>query len=444
MEIICYKFEKRYNSTKRPTEPGAVYNVQLKDATSIYTPVFTVTNFGTEFNYIKWDNRYYYVTDLEIIRNNIYNLTCQIDFLRTFYDNIANTTAFIDYSTSDYNTQIIDNRLPVATDCTYYTNSVQIVTGGSPDFNLGSYVVEYVTDDANFGATGLVAIGSTSAKLLSNALTNTDFFNIENFEKQFNNVYQSIKKLTYIPLILGNFSGAVTQIRLGSYSTGISGFTPPTTIKMSADISIPRPFTDFRQLQPYCSYLLYLPGYGFTTLDNADIAGKSALTIKLDIDGATGDRTYTVDKIFKGSCNFGVSMSLGTLSSNIGGVWGSGLQRATSLITGNAVGAIGGLVNTALASRQRNLGNVGSTGALSSVFATIGDDWRNAYIVCIAHNTAVEPDSVAETMGRPCQKVRQIDGLTGYVQTRNASVSTGNSDITQQINNLLDGGVYIE
>ena len=444
MEIICYKFEKRYNSTKRPTETGAIYNVQLKDATSIYTPVFTVTNFGTEYNYIQWNNRYYYVTDVEIIRNNIYNLTCQIDFLRTFYDNIANTTAFIDFSTSDYNTQIIDNRIPVATDCTYYTNSAQIVSGGTLDFNFGTYIIEYVTDSANFGTTGLVALGVSAAKELSNALTNTDFFNIENFEKQFNNVYQSIKKLTYIPLLLSNFSGEVTPIRLGSFSTGISGFTPPMTVKMSADIAIPRPFTDFRQLQPYCSYLLYLPGYGFTTLDNADIAGKSTLTIKLDIDGATGDATYTVDKIFKGSCNFGVSMSLGTVSSNIGGVWGNGLQRATSLITGNAVGAIGGLVNTALASRQRNLGNVGSTGALSSVFATIGDDWRNAYIVCIAHNTAVEPDSIAETMGRPCQKVRQINGLTGYVQTRNASVSTGNSDITQQINNLLDGGVYIE
>lgn len=444
MEIICYNFEKRYNSTKRPTGQGVVYNVQLKDATSIYTPVFTVTNFGTEYNYIQWNNRFYYVTDVEIIRNNIYNLTCRIDILRSFYDNIANTTAFIDFSTSDYNTQIIDNRIPVATDCTYYTNSAQIVTGGTPDFNLGTYIIEYVTDSANFGATGLVALGVSDAKELSNVLTNTDFFNIENFEKQFNNVYQSIKKLTYIPMLLTNFSGPVTTIRLGSYSTGISGFTPPMTVKMSADIAIPRPFTDFRQLQPYCSYLLYLPGYGFTTLDNADIAGKNTLNIKLDIDGATGDATYTVDKIFKGSCNFGVSMSLGTVSGNIGGVWGSGLQRATSLITGNAVGAIGGLVNTALASRQRNLGNVGSTGALSSVFATIGDDWRNAYIVCIAHNTAVEPDSIAETMGRPCQKVRQINGLTGYVQTRNASVSTGNSDITQQINNLLDGGIYIE
>lgn len=444
MEIICYNFEKRYNSTKRPTGQGVVYNVQLKDATSIYTPVFTVTNFGTEYNYIQWNNRFYYVTDVEIIRNNIYNLTCRIDILRSFYDNIANTTAFIDFSTSDYNTQIIDNRIPVATDCAYYTNSAQIVTGGTQDFNFGTYIIEYVTDSANFGATGLVALGVSDAKELSNVLTNTDFFNIENFEKQFNNVYQSIKKLTYIPMLLTNFSGPVTTIRLGSYSTGISGFTPPMTVKMSADIAIPRPFTDFRQLQPYCSYLLYLPGYGFTTLDNADIAGKNTLNIKLDIDGATGDATYTVDKIFKGSCNFGVSMSLGTVSGNIGGVWGSGLQRATSLITGNAVGAIGGLVNTALASRQRNLGNVGSTGALSSVFATIGDDWRNAYIVCIAHNTAVEPDSIAETMGRPCQKVRQINGLTGYVQTRNASVSTGNSDITQQINNLLDGGIYIE
>ena len=444
MEIICYKFEKRYNSTKRPTEPGAVYNVQLKDATSIYNPVFTVSNFGTEFNYIKWDNRYYYVTDLEIIRNNIYNLTCQIDFLRSFYDNIANTTAFIDFSTSDYNTQIIDNRLPVATECTYYTNSVQIISHGANTIEAGSYIVEYVTDNANFGLSGIAVLDYQNAKLLSNKLTNTDFFNIENFEKQFNNVYQSIKKLTFVPIMPLVFTEGITDIRLGSYDTGINGRTPTQTIKMSADITIPRPFTDFRQLQPYCSYLLYLPGYGFTTLDNADIAGKSSLTIKLDIDGATGDATYTVDKIFKGSCNFGVSMSLGTVSSNIGGVWGNGLQRATSLITGNAVGAIGGLVNTALASRQRNLGNVGSTGALSSVFATIGDDWRNAYIVCIAHNTAVEPDSVLEIMGRPCQKVRRINGLTGYVQTRNASVSTGNSDITQQINNLLDGGIYVE
>ena len=444
MEIICYNFEKRYNSTKRPTGQGAVYNVQLKDATSIYTPVFTVTNFGTEYNYIQWNNRYYYVTDIEIIRNNIYNLTCQIDFLRSFYDNIANTTAFIDFSTSDYNTQIIDNRLPVATECSYYTNSAQIVTHGVNTIGDGTFIIEYVTDSANFGLSGMVALEYNAAVQLSNKLTDTNFFNIENFDKQFNNVYQSIKKLTFVPIKPSAYLGPFSHIRLGSFDTNMVGTPPPTTIKMSADIAIPRPFTDFRQLQPYCSYLLYLPGFGFTTLDNADIAGKSTLTIKLDIDGATGDATYTVDKIFKGSCNFGVSMSLGTVSSNIGGVWGSGLQRATSLITGNAVGAIGGLVNTALASRQRNLGNVGSTGALSSVFATIGDDWRNAYIVCIAHNTAVEPSSIADTMGRPCQKVREINGLTGYVQTRNASVATGNSDITQQINNLLDGGVYIE
>lgn len=446
MVITCYKFEKRYNSTKRPVTAGVSYNVALKNATSIYNPVFTVTNFGTDYNYIKWDNRYYYVTDVVIIRNDVFNITCSIDVLRTYYDNIKNTTAFIEYSASNYNDKIIDNRLRIAPAAHYYTNSVQIVGSGVNTVSAGTFIVEYVTANANYGVSGIVALPYASAVLLSNKLTDTNFFNIDNFDKQFNNVYQSIKKLTFVPLTPSAYRGGgdYSVVTLGSYNTGISGSPPPTTITYSATIDIPRPYTDFRQLQPYCSYLLYLPGYGFTSIDNADIVGKNTLLIKLDIDGPTGERTYTVDKLFKGSCNFGVSMSLGTVSGNIGGVWGSGLQRATALISGNPVGAIGSAVTAGLTSRQRNLGNVGSTGALSSLFATIGDNWTNAYMVCISHNTSVEPSTVRRTMGRPLQETRKIDGLSGYVQTSNASVTTNNSDISQQINSLLDGGVYLE
>ena len=107
-------------------------------------------------------------------------------------------------------------------------------------------------------------------------------------------------------------------------------------------------------------------------------------------------------------------------------------------------GAISSATGAVMSSFQRNVGNVGNAGGLSPVLASIGSDWRNVYMVSICHNTTVDPSTVAAAIGRPLNAVRTLSSLSGYVQTEDASVSADNDEMSDQINTLLDGGVFLE
>ena len=57
----------------------------------------------------------------------------------------------------------------------------------------------------------------------------------------------------------------------------------------------------------------------------------------------------------------------------------------------------------------------------------------------------IEPSNLNQLAGRPCNKVRSLTGLSGYVQTAGFSVDVSAlSSIRDEINNLMDNGVYIE
>ena len=63
----------------------------------------------------------------------------------------------------------------------------------------------------------------------------------------------------------------------------------------------------------------------------------------------------------------------------------------------------------------------------------------------MAHNTNVDPSTVAGTIGRPLNAVRQIGKLSGYVQTADAEVpTTAPDEYKTVINDSLNGGMYIE
>jgi hypothetical protein len=63
----------------------------------------------------------------------------------------------------------------------------------------------------------------------------------------------------------------------------------------------------------------------------------------------------------------------------------------------------------------------------------------------VFHDTNVAPSSVSAVIGTPTNAVKSLTGLTGYVETRNFSVSGAMTDRERaDINRLMDGGVYIE
>lgn len=90
----------------------------LKEATSITEPVITLSGINsiiTEFNYVYIPefNRYYYVTDMVSIKNNLWAVSCKVDVLMSYKDIIYKQTAVVDRQEYNYNTMLSDNRLRV-------------------------------------------------------------------------------------------------------------------------------------------------------------------------------------------------------------------------------------------------------------------------------------------------------------------------------------------
>lgn len=79
---------KKRNSTKIPTADEMIRteSVVLKENCSDYNPVFTLNLSENIFpyNYVKWDEWYYFIDDVIRGRNNIFEVHCTQDVLATY------------------------------------------------------------------------------------------------------------------------------------------------------------------------------------------------------------------------------------------------------------------------------------------------------------------------------------------------------------------------
>lgn len=113
MQIFLYTFNKKVNSTKRPTG-GAAFDVTLKDGCNIINPtlVFAGISNPTAYNYayIPDFDRYYYVTNWEAFRDRWF-VSLAVDVLGSYRDQIGASRQFIARSESEYNEDIPDSIL---------------------------------------------------------------------------------------------------------------------------------------------------------------------------------------------------------------------------------------------------------------------------------------------------------------------------------------------
>lgn len=90
--------------------------ITFRDSSSITNPVIRVEYpRPIDFNYVYLSelNRYYFVTDINLIRTNLYEINLSIDVLMTYLTAIKNCQAFIDRNEDTYNRLIVDNQLPL-------------------------------------------------------------------------------------------------------------------------------------------------------------------------------------------------------------------------------------------------------------------------------------------------------------------------------------------
>ena len=454
VNITLFKFSKRVNSLSIPPGGSGINTAAaFKDDTGKINPEF-ILNITTPFqyNYLQWDDRYYYITDVISESNTRFRFVCNMDILATYASNIRATSAYVKYSSSNYDDRIVDDRFSTIDRAEYSTSEAEIIPYA--DSGSGTYILQYKTSAPSLGPSGCAYLTQAQALQVAQAISSDGMKSwMENNDKQLNDAFSSVISMKWIPMKLMSLPVSAAPIVLGGYGTGISGTTPQKQFTNTAQLAIPWKFTDWRNQEPYTSMMLWLPSIGFVPLNPSDFIGKTSLTITASFDGINGNVAYTVDNVahYEGSIATAVSMSssavdtigsIGQLIAGIGGLAGGAL-------TGNAGAAFvgtGSLIHGLTTSNTRQYGTTGSTGSFCSatVKPPFTSTWSSAGLVLITHSTNQNPTDVVNTLGLNCRQVLSLSGLSGYVETINASVSAPTSDdVIERINAYLNGGIYL-
>lgn len=83
----------------------------LKDATSIISPTIMIQGTlppGCNYMYISDFARYYYVTDVRSIHNDIFEISAHVDVLKTYASQLRNCTGIVARQENKYNLYLDD------------------------------------------------------------------------------------------------------------------------------------------------------------------------------------------------------------------------------------------------------------------------------------------------------------------------------------------------
>lgn len=474
--IYAGNVSKRKNSTLQPSL-SASFDVLLKTPTSLHTPTFTISAASFPYNYLKWGERYYFVTDVVAQNNNLWNVSAVVDVLATYKSEILSTNAYVLYD-SVANTEIPDNRLPMKT-----ANSVQTATVACPFVpDSGTYILSLTGSN---GTTGVYkADGSQLAQLIDDITDvrdnlfdtsanpqptpptwTTDIadnigllasyigdliaWSVKNawtpISQLFGsgNIPENIRECRYIPFNVGT-TGAANLIYLGTFKTRVSlGKLATETVHRTVSVSIPWQATDFRRRSPYTEIYLYLPYIGMIRLSSENLIGQTSISVSYTLALRDGSLICTITSggeiLGQYSGNVGASVPIGFSNINLP-------KASQSVITG-AVGVA-----------SKNLGTVGMAAlnfgdAVTPNFSCIGGldgiagIATNQNITCytVFHDTVAAPNLNLADVGAPSMCPKNLGSLTGYCQCRDAHVAAAaESQELDEIDALLNSGFYIE
>lgn len=464
-----YTYSKRHNSTGTPTG-GTVIDVQLKDGCDILAPVFTLNYSGIPtFNYISFGGRYYFVTGIRSVRNDLWEVSAKVDVLGTWKSAITGSSQYVLFY-SHNNTEISDKRLSTKT-----TQVTQSENGAFSYFGKGTvYVLSVVGKDSVAQYEITLAdlkdiVSQTFLDTLQNQIDATplpltdslvDFAQyITDLLKNEALTFTYVGKITdcirncyALPITSGAWGGSLETIYIGKASSGKDGYVLGNNERIlsdSATVNIPWQASDWRRNAPYHEIYLYIPCIGLTTISPSDVIGETALHVDLTLDKISGDviiNVGTTSKVLaQYTTNVAVNYPVGMSNVDPAG--------AITSVAG-AIGALSGAVNPAIGAAVAGLGltniiqpqpeSIGSNGG-GAFLGLVGYTGYKVYCFTIFHDTSVTPSSVSAVKGTPYNGVLSLSGVSGYVQTMGASVAGNMTDTErEEINGLMDGGIYIE
>lgn len=463
MTITLWNYSKKHNSTARPDTTGTDVSIVLKQATSFNNPVF-ILDFGgglPAYNYVYWSEvgQYYYIDDIVCISNHVFELHCSVDSLATCRPYIFTADAFVKYSTVVYNEYLKDDRIIPTADI---TTTISNNTFSDINYYEG-YTSEYCYLLTTFSETqGLSTylINMTGLRYLITELIENGDSIIGGTKLIFADAKGSIIDLRTCPITLSALQqqdivgDSTTEIYLGSYATGQSGYLLDSYKYETSDLlSFDLP-EDFTLCEPYTSAKLYLPLVGAIDISLSDLQDASSIKFKFICNLANGNISYilwtgsgsvtsTTNK-FIGTYNGNASMELPlsfNQSKNPSGVL-TGLASLGASVMGGAF-TVGGIAGAVASFSSYFTKSTSVIGAFNGNFATNASN--NMALAIIQHGLSEEPENMATLYGRPCgQVLNMADLVNGYVECSQFELQAPYDDyIIQDVNNRMNSGVYL-
>lgn len=486
---------KRENSTKQLSMDSS-HNCNFKNGCSMLNPTLLLELHDNNFpNYtaFKIGNRYYHVTNINSVRNNIFEVTGKIDALATYKSQILSSTQYVCYSSVTGGQWLADTRIPVlknaqtsrinSVEASFLTHSLtaghyllSIVGKSGVDLfavtrETINAMIEGLQDwrDDQMAGLGRILDGVTSGDLaeMTKAAATTSIatgFIGNSYEV----AVQCIRSCHWVPFDLPLLSA--TPLYLGDYpvkdtnGNTLSGRKVGSMVRGNDQtINIPWHYSDYRRSTCENVYL-YLPFVGMVALNVDEIINDTAITIKWSITPADGQIAYEVlagGKVigtYGGNCKIEIPIginqkaSLGeiatTLFKGMEKTVTAGVRSATSVAPSrkaegltesifSGIDTAYSTIDTAMSSTPTSIGGMGGgAGYLLD---------RQYKCFTVAHPTVIEPAVMRQTMGVPTMKPLQLALCTGFCQCANAHVDIpGTSSERDAIDYYLNSGFYIE
>ena len=445
MEVLFFRnFSKRDNSTKQPNdENGELREVRLKGQCDVRSPMFFLTGCD-DYVYCKAWNMYYFIHRIGYDIDGAQYVYCNIDYLATWKAQIMASNAFVKYSSSNYSSLLIDDRVGMLSDIDIKVDDSE----PSLFTTTPSYILTVV------GEGGVECIIPTDPNIIPATLyqkTATDL--ISALCIQWSDAQSCMLELLEIPIAVGADYQAnpayVGKIDVGSRACKNQYFNELRE-ELTTVLHIPESYKDFR-LFTFVNLFLYLPMVGVVELDLHDFApDPTALNRQVIINAVANVMTGQISYSLKNKEGVVVSTYTGTFgrklpinASSPRDVIGAVTHLASAAAdigSGNKSGAFGEIVKSMTSSVHFKGSVIGSFGG------GFGEYLGTNYMLALCeHKSRIEPSNLTDLIGRPCAKVLNLSELTGYVETVGFSIDIVALDADRQaINRLMDNGVYLE
>lgn len=232
----------------------------------------------------------------------------------------------------------------------------------------------------------------------------------DNFSLVCNNPIENIISCKSIPLSL---NGTTQKIILGNVDTGVNGDKVSNNFAKQniGSIAITEKYHNFLDYAPYTNVIIYLPYVGFKELDTNLVMGKT-LSISYTVDIITGGCLCQIKsnnvKLYEFNGNMGIDIPI-TASNRAqveAGYISSGIGIASSVASGNVVGAVTSLINSA--ESQYHYASTSSPNPMC-----VASTNRTCYVI-LDRPTYQTLKSFNHTRGKKCYLTKTINTLKGY------------------------------